>query len=88
MKLESLNNSKYSLTPEKMGELVGGEKVIVCSGTGHIKFAATGEVWTYTADRTVYASQQDYNHHMAQSEQMFAGDNDCAKAAEYGCNCR
>ncbi len=24
MKLESLNNSKYSLTPEKMGKLVGG----------------------------------------------------------------
>ena len=25
MKLESLNNPKYSLTPEKMGQLVGGE---------------------------------------------------------------
>jgi hypothetical protein len=25
MKLETLNNPKYSLTPEKMGQLVGGE---------------------------------------------------------------
>lgn len=29
-KLESLNNPKYSLTPEKMGELVGGD---VCCTT-------------------------------------------------------
>ena len=32
MKLESLKNSKYSLTPEKMGKLVGGE--VCCETTG------------------------------------------------------
>ena len=31
-KLEALNNPKYSLTPEKMGELVGG--AICCSASG------------------------------------------------------
>lgn len=34
MKLESLNNSKYSLTPEKMGQLVGGEQCCEPSGPG------------------------------------------------------
>jgi len=31
-KLEALNNPKYSLTPEKMGELVGG--AICCEASG------------------------------------------------------
>jgi hypothetical protein len=35
MKLETLNNSKYSLTPEKMGELVGGERVMSQTGSGN-----------------------------------------------------
>ena len=34
MKLEALNNSKYSLTPEKMGELVGGAITTQTTGGG------------------------------------------------------
>lgn len=34
MKLESLNNPKYSLTPEKMGQLVGGDRVASQTGGG------------------------------------------------------
>lgn len=33
-KLETLNSPKYSLTPEKMGELVGGERVASQTGGG------------------------------------------------------
>ena len=35
MKLESLNSPKYSLTPEKMGELVGGAVCCTTSGAGN-----------------------------------------------------
>lgn len=34
MKLETLNNPKYSLTPEKMGQLVGGDRVASQTGGG------------------------------------------------------
>ena len=33
-KLESLNSPKYSLTPEKMGKLVGGEILVSSTGGG------------------------------------------------------
>lgn len=33
-KLESLNSPKYSLTPEKMGELVGGDIIESSTGSG------------------------------------------------------
>lgn len=49
MKLESLNNSKYSLTPEKMGELVGGR----------VYGSATGGSGKYSADAWVSLTNTD-----------------------------
>lgn len=52
MKLESLNNPKYSLTPEKMGQLVGGEQTCTVTGAG---VASQGENPAYSADtKTTY----------------------------------
>ena len=42
MKLESLNSPKYSLSPEKMGQLVGGEKITVRSPGGTYKISGSG----------------------------------------------
>lgn len=52
MKLESLNNPKYSLTPEKMGELVGGR--VYGQTTG-------GDGKTYSADAWVSLTNEDSN---------------------------
>lgn len=52
MKLESLNNSKYSLTPEKMGQLVGGERIYVSTSACYIKGVKnSGDIVSYANER-------------------------------------
>lgn len=48
MKLESLNNPKYSLTPEKMGELVGGAAHVKTSGANQQTGASADISVSYT----------------------------------------
>lgn len=72
MKFESLNNSKYSLTPEKMGQLVGGK----------IETQVTGAGKTYSSEAWVSRSGYDAcagNAVLYESEQ-FSGENDKAAA--------
>jgi len=83
MKLESLNNSKYSLTPEKMGELVGGEKVVICTGPGKNHYI-NGNTIEYSADKVTYANHNDYANNIVESDKLYYGDNDCVQA---GCPC-
>jgi len=70
MKLESLNNSKYSLTPEKMGELVGGQKVTTHSAGGTYKFGANNTV-TCHHDVITYANETDARRNMAQNVEFY-----------------
>lgn len=70
MKLESLNNSKYSLTPEKMGELVGGKQMKVCTGSCTVNSTAC------SCDMYIYANQQDYNNHIATVATHYSGNAD------------
>lgn len=84
MKLESLNNSKYSLTPKKMGELVGGQKVVEITDGTPIKIAGSGKVISgFSQDVWTYASQSDYNHHTITSDKYFYGENDKSNAQQY-----
>lgn len=80
MKLESLNNSKYSLTPEKMGQLVGGESIKVTSGRGRIR---VGNNWVeYSSDCEIYANQQDYHNNVMNELRIYHGAQDAC-----GCDC-
>lgn len=75
MKLESLNNSKYSLTPEKMGELVGGS----------ISTYTTGGGKRYSADAVVQRSGADaraWNAVLYESE-VFSGSEDTTAAKNW-----
>ncbi|MBQ9509341.1 MAG: hypothetical protein IJR53_07995 [Bacteroidales bacterium] len=84
MKLESLNNSKYSLTPEKMGELVGGKQMQVCTGSCTVNGTAC------SCDMYIYANQQDYNNHIATVATHYSGSADFeARSRDWKvpCNC-
>lgn len=70
-KLEALNSPKYSLTPEKMGELVGGEKVYVRSKGGTYK--TPSHTITCNYDVKVYANEADRRHGMCENI-LFYGD--------------
>ena len=61
MKLESLNNPKYSLTPEKMGQLVGGEQNQTWSDGGYIYhgFAISAD-YTWVDDEGNQCQQHYY----------------------------
>lgn len=78
MILESLNNSKYSLTPEKMGELVGGEQCCVTTGaveTG--KFAGSScDVAMHLSGDDVIVDNNGVTHTTTYS--YFRGSNDTA----------
>lgn len=50
MKLEALNNSKYSLTPEKMGKLVGGAAHVRTSGADINKGTSADISVSYSGD--------------------------------------
>jgi len=54
MKLESLNNSKYSLTPEKMGKLIGGSVCCEPSNGGNY-----GSTTNYSCDVVFHYSGDD-----------------------------
>ena len=60
MKLESLNNPKYSLTPEKMGELVGGEAHSECSSGGYeyLGYTISADYVTYNEDGEVTTNER------------------------------
>ena len=67
-KLETLNNPKYSLTPEKMGKLVGGKQVVVSTGKGEAHYPGTSVVIHYSCDTLTYANEDDYNHDITSHE--------------------
>lgn len=62
MKLESLKNGKYSLTPEKMGELVGGKQVVEQTGPGRVHYSGSNYWIIYSCDTITYRNEDDYNH--------------------------
>ena len=68
MKLESLNNPKYSLTPEKMGELVGGKQVTESTGAGRVHYSGTNYWTNYSCDTLFYSSEDDYRHNITTRE--------------------
>ena len=61
-KIESLNSPKYSLTPEKMGELVGGDKITVRSPGGTYRNVGSGVEITCSYDILIYANEADKRH--------------------------
>ena len=67
MKFESLNNSKYSLTPEKMGKLVGGERIYVSTSACYIKGVKN------SGDIASYANQHDKDNNI-ESGPLYAFD--------------
>lgn len=73
MKFESLNNSKYSLTPEKMGQLVGGQKVVKNSPEGTYKLGA-GHTVTCCSDVMTFANERDAKYGYIQSVEFYDCD--------------
>ena len=69
-KLETLNNPKYSLTPEKMGKLVGGKQVVVTSGPGSVHYPGSTTVTNYSEDTVTYANESDYQHRIVQNQHL------------------
>lgn len=68
-KLESLNSPKYSLTPEKMGKLVGGEKVYVRSKGGTYKSVSHEISCNY--DIKIYANEADLRHDICENIRFY-----------------
>ena len=83
MKLESLNNSKYSLTPEKMGELVGGAIRKVCTDGG----AYNSQHGWSSADHLTYYSGTDVHNGIVEDRHDFWGANDVANRDRIYSNC-
>lgn len=69
MKLESLNNSKYSLTPEKMGELVGGEQCCETSNPGDY---SNGKFKNCSCDVILHYDEND-PHYNANGDRVYSG---------------
>lgn len=84
MKLESLNNPKYSLTPEKMGELVGGTITRTCTG-GHNEYSSTNG-WN-SADYVTNYSGNDVQDGIIQTKHSFWGNNDVTARDRIYSNC-
>ena len=71
MKLEALNNSKYSLTPEKMGKLVGGKQILQTTGKGSLNGIDV------SCDLVSYANETDLRRGIESGPTYgFSGDND------------
>ena len=73
MKLESLNNSKYSLTPEKMGELVGGKIKTQCTAGGERSHGRDA-----SADYQIDYTGSDIHNNILQERYLYFGANDVA----------
>ena len=87
-KLDNLNKEKYLLEPQRMGELVGGKKVIECTGTEvNIKYTGSKREYPGTSDRITYDSLRDAIHDISSKIEVFDGPNDIAKLNSTGCNC-
>lgn len=71
MKLESLNSPKYSLSPEKMGQLVGGEKITVRSPGGTYKISGSGREISCDYDIVTYANEADKRHNICTNVQFY-----------------
>ena len=70
-KLESLNSPKYSLTPEKMGELVGGQQILQSTGRGSLNGVEV------SCDLVTYANKTDQRHGIESGPTY--GFSDCLK---------
>ena len=76
-KLESLNSPKYSLTPEKMGELVGGQQILQSTGRGSLNGVEV------SCDLVRYANKTDQRHGIESGPTYgFSGKNDTAALAD------
>ena len=71
-KLESLNSPKYSLTPEKMGKLVGGAITTQTTGPGK---NYSSDAWVSRTGRDACAGNA-----VLYESQTFSGENDVAVA--------
>lgn len=81
-KLEALNSPKYSLTPEKMGKLVGGEQVVEKSAGGSVHYTGSSEVVHYSCDTITYANEEDRRHNISIHAQ-WGGFGDPVKVTPY-----
>ena len=82
-KLESLNSPKYSLTPEKMGKLVGGAITHICTGGGY-----TNSGKKYSSDYCTRYSDKDVKNNIVEKNEVYYGANDEAKRDAAHCNCK
>ena len=61
-KLENLNKEKFLLEPQKMGELVGGAKIVEQSGAGRFRVKPDKDWIDYSSDTITYNSQSEKDH--------------------------
>ena len=89
-KLESLNSPKYSLTPEKMGELVGGAVTTTCTDNGNGYSLGRHRGNQISADYTIRYTGKDVQNGIIEENYVYTGSNDVAiRNAEFNkCNCR
>ena len=59
---ENLNKKEFLLTSQKMGQLVGGEQVVVTTNGGTWVISGTGESITCSTDTFTYANETEYRH--------------------------
>lgn len=77
-KLESLNSPKYSLTPEKMGELVGGAINTTCTDNGNGFSCGYYHGKKVSADYTISYTGEDVHDGILQESFLYCGENDVA----------
>ncbi|MCR4826451.1 MAG: hypothetical protein K5882_05815 [Bacteroidales bacterium] len=78
-KLEELNSLKYSLTPEKMGELVGGAINTTCTDNGNGFSCGYYHGKKVSADYSISYSGDDVHDNIISETYLFCGDEDVAK---------
>ena len=87
-KLEALNSPKYSLTPEKMGELVGGDIRTECTDIKpgfNLRYYKGNKI---SADYTIRYSGSVFHNGIEQDTFVYWGDGDTTlRNEEHGC-CR
>lgn len=71
MIIDALNNSRYSLTPEKMGKLVGRDKVYEHSPGGTYRIVGSGTEIKCDYDVVIYASEADRRHRICENIRFY-----------------
>ena len=59
-KLDNLNKEKYLLEPQRMGELVGGQKIVKPSEGGKYVVRGSNKVYECSEDRVTYDNLSDF----------------------------